>query len=140
MKQNQKPCTKLKKVIDRGKRSKTLSEVKPVENINKNLQSFPEINPVQNKVLFSHKLQDHAYEYQNPFELKENNLSQRNCQNQLSHPGFSRRARMSGEFDSKKDSQPTKFEQRPRIFVKLSFRKFIDLTVVYFSCGSYLGI
>ena len=29
--------------VDRGKRSKTLSEVKPVENINKNLQSFPEI-------------------------------------------------------------------------------------------------
>ena len=28
---------------------------------------------------------------------------------------------MSGEFDSRKDSQPTKFEQRPQIFVKLSF-------------------
>ena len=24
-----------------------------------------------------------------PFELKEDNLSQRNCQNQLSHPGLS---------------------------------------------------
>ena len=35
MKLNQEPCTKLKKVIDKGKRSKTLSEVKPVENINK---------------------------------------------------------------------------------------------------------
>ena len=29
-------------MIDRGKRSKTLSNVKPVENINKNLQSFLE--------------------------------------------------------------------------------------------------
>ena len=29
---------------------------------------------------------------------------------------------MSGEFDSRKDSQSTKFERRPRIFVKLSFR------------------
>ena len=28
--------TRTKKVIDRGERSKTLSEVKPVENINKN--------------------------------------------------------------------------------------------------------
>ena len=37
-------------MINRGKRSKTLSEVKPVENINKNLQSFPEINPVQKEV------------------------------------------------------------------------------------------
>ena len=53
----------MKKVIDRGKRSKTLSEVKSVENISKNLQSFPEISHVQKKVLPSHKLQDHAYEY-----------------------------------------------------------------------------
>ena len=80
---------KLKKVIDRGKRSKTLSEVKPVENINKNLQNFLEISPVEKEVLLSHKLRDHAYEYQNPFKLKEDNLSQRNCQNQLSHPGLS---------------------------------------------------
>ena len=79
----------MKKVIDRGKRSKTLSEVKPVENINKNLQSFLEISPMQKEVLLSHKLRDHVYEYQNPFELKEDNLSHRNCQNQLSHPGLS---------------------------------------------------
>ena len=30
----------MKKVIDREKRGKTLSKVKPVENISKNLQSF----------------------------------------------------------------------------------------------------
>ena len=30
----------MKKVIDRWKKSKTLSEVKPVENKSKNLQSF----------------------------------------------------------------------------------------------------
>ena len=48
---------------DRGKRSKTLSEVKPVKNISKNLQSFLEISPVQKEVLLSHKLRDHAYEY-----------------------------------------------------------------------------
>ena len=63
MKWNQKPCTKTRKVTDRGKRSKTLSEVKPVENIGKNLQSFPEIIPVQKEVLLEHKLRDHAYEY-----------------------------------------------------------------------------
>ena len=45
------------------KTSKTLSEVKPVENISKNLQSFLEISPVQKEVLLSHKLRDHAYEY-----------------------------------------------------------------------------
>ena len=41
----------MKKVIDRGKRSKDLSEVKPVKNILKNLQSFLEICPVQKEVL-----------------------------------------------------------------------------------------
>ena len=52
-----------KKAIDRGKRSKTLSEVKQVENISKNLQSFLEISPVQKEDLPSHKRRDHAYEY-----------------------------------------------------------------------------
>ena len=53
----------MKKVIDRGKRSKVLSEVKPVGNISENLQSFLKISPVQKKVLPLHKLRDHAYEY-----------------------------------------------------------------------------
>ena len=53
----------MKKAINRGKRSNTPSEVKAVENISKNLQSFLEIIPVQKKVLHSHKLRDHAYEY-----------------------------------------------------------------------------
>ena len=51
-------------VIDRGKRSKTLSEVKQVENISRNLQSFLEISSEQKEDLPSHKLRDHAYEYQ----------------------------------------------------------------------------
>ena len=76
-------------MIDTGKRSKTLSEVKLVESISKNLQSFLEISLMQREVLLSHKLRDHAYEYYNPFRLKEDNLSQRNCQNQLSHPSLS---------------------------------------------------
>ena len=61
MKQNKKPLTKIKKVIDRGKRSKTLSEVKPVENISKNLLRFLEISLVQKEVLSTQKLQDCAY-------------------------------------------------------------------------------
>ena len=45
----------------------------------------------------------------------------------------SHRARMSGEFDSRKDSQSTKFEQRPQIFIKLSFRELCNskLTGLY---------
>ena len=34
---------------------------------------------------------------------------------------------MSGEYDSRKDSQSAKFEQRPQIFVKLSFKELCDL-------------
>ena len=51
-------CPKMKKVIDRGKRNKTLSEVKPVKNLSKNLQSFLEISLKQKD-----KLRDHAQEY-----------------------------------------------------------------------------
>ena len=47
-------------MIDRGKRSKTLNEVKPVKNVNKYPQSFLEISPIQKEILPSHKLQDHA--------------------------------------------------------------------------------
>ena len=43
------------------KRSKTLSEVKPLKNISKNPQSFLEVRPMQKEVLTSHKLQDHPY-------------------------------------------------------------------------------
>ena len=39
---------------------------------------------------------------------------------------FSHRARMSGEFDSKKDSHSTKFKGRPRNLVKLSFKELCD--------------
>ena len=60
MKQNKKLCRITKKVINRGKRSKTPSEVKLVENKSKNSQSFLEISPVQKEALLSHKLQDHA--------------------------------------------------------------------------------
>ena len=33
---------------------------------------------------------------------------------------------MLGEFDLRKDLQSAKFEQRPQIFVKLSFRELCD--------------
>ena len=53
----------MKKVIEKGKRSKTLSEVRPVENLSQNLQRFLETSPIQKEVLPSDKLPDHAYEY-----------------------------------------------------------------------------
>ena len=57
-----KTAHKDKDVIEWEKRNKMLSQVKPVENISNNLQSFLEIIPVQKKVLPSNKLQHHAYE------------------------------------------------------------------------------
>ena len=63
MKLNQKSCTKTKEVIDRGKRSKILSKVIPVEKLIKNAQSFLETRPVKEEVHPSHRLEDHAYEY-----------------------------------------------------------------------------
>ena len=65
----------MKKVINRGKRSKTLSEVKPVENMSKNLQNF--LNQLPESI--------------------------------ESSKFVSQRARISGEFDSRKDSQSAKF-------------------------------
>ena len=66
-------------VINRGKRSKTTNEVQAIENINKNPQSFLKINSLQKEVPPLHKLQGHAYKQRDPFELKEDNSSERNC-------------------------------------------------------------
>ena len=41
----------MKKAINTGKKSTTMSEVKPVENVSKNPESFLDISPVQKKVL-----------------------------------------------------------------------------------------
>ena len=60
MKSHQTLCTKKKMIINRGKRSKTPNEVKPVENVSKNPESFVKISPVQKEVPHLHKLQDSA--------------------------------------------------------------------------------
>ena len=52
----------MEKVINRGRRSMTPSEVKPVGNICKNLQSFLEVSLVQKEVIPSQNLQELAYQ------------------------------------------------------------------------------
>ena len=52
----------MKRLIDRGKRSKTLSKIEPFENISKNLKNFLEIRLMQKEALPPNELQDHAYE------------------------------------------------------------------------------
>ena len=44
---------------------------------------------MQKEVSPSHKLQDYTYKKQNPFKMKEDKPSQRNCCNQLCHPNLS---------------------------------------------------
>ena len=51
----------MKKLVDKGKKSKALREVKPVENISKNWQIFLEISPCSRSP--PHKLQDRTYEF-----------------------------------------------------------------------------
>ena len=52
-------CILTKKVADRGKRSKVLlSNIKPVKNISKNLQSFLEIGCLQKEDLSSHRIKE----------------------------------------------------------------------------------
>ena len=95
-----------------------------MEIISKNLQSVLDVSPLQMEVRLSHKLQDHAYEQKNLLELKEDNPSKDKFPESTESSKFaSHRVRMSGEFDSRKDSHSTTLEQRPQIFVKLSFRE-----------------
>ena len=49
-------------MIDREKKSKALSEVKPFENLSKNPLSFLKIGSMQKEVLLLLKLQGHVYE------------------------------------------------------------------------------
>ena len=49
-------------MIEKKEVRKTSNEVRPVENTNKNRQSFPKIRPVEKKVPHSQNLHDHAYE------------------------------------------------------------------------------
>ena len=80
------------------------SEVKPVKNISKNLQSFLEISPVQQEVLLR------------PCIWLLSSLTEKLPESIEPSRFVSHRARMSGELDSRKDLQLTKFEWRPQIF------------------------
>ena len=53
---------KIEEEEGQGRRSKTLNEVKPVENISKNPDNFLDTNPFQKEIPPSHKLEDLAHE------------------------------------------------------------------------------
>ena len=85
-------------MINREKRSKTLNKVKPAKNINKNLQSFLEIAA-------------RLCKYQNPFELNEELTTEKLPESVEPSKFVPHSARMSGEFNSSKDSHSTKFDK-----------------------------
>ena len=78
-------------VIDRIKWSNTPNEVMPVETMNKNPCSFLKISPLQDDVPPSYKLQDQKHE--------------KLLQSIEYFKFVSHEARISWEFDRKKDSQ-----------------------------------
>ena len=88
-----------------------------MENISKNVQSFLKIRPEQKEVYPWHKLWDHAYEYQNPFGLKEDNLSQRNCHNQSSHPALSHTEQECQESSSEGKIRNQQTQQKIKVYV-----------------------
>ena len=106
-------------MIDRGKQSKTLSEVKLIENISENPRNFLEISPIPKKVPPSHKLQHHAHEQPNPFVSKEGNSSQRNCQNWVIQVCLTQSINVWGVHMQQNLNEDLKF-------VKLSFRNLCD--------------
>ena len=63
-------------VINRGKRTKALNEVIQEKKKIRILRVIE--SPVLKEVPSSQKFQDHVYEQENPFELKEDNPSHRN--------------------------------------------------------------
>ena len=112
MKQNQKSFIKTKKVIDRGKRSKRLTEVKRVENISKNPQSFPETRP-KGSLSVTQTIRPcicatESFQIKRRYPLTEKLPGLIELFKFVSH-----RIRMSGEFDSRKDSHSPKFELKP---------------------------
>ena len=98
-------------VIDRGKGSKIQNEVKKVENINKNPQSFLKTSPLQNEVSSSHKLQKLCMSNRILSNYKKvtphREIARTNSSFQVSH-----KTRISGESESKKNSHPTKLGRR----------------------------
>ena len=112
---------------NRGKRSKTLSEVKPVRR--------------RNEVRICRVFWDKFHAEGSSFSAEtarpciwvtilsdewKITLTEKLPESIELSKLISHGARMSGEFNSRKDSYSTKFNWRPQIFVKLSFWKFCD--------------
>lgn len=78
MKQHQNLDQKQRMGINKEMVNREINEVKPIQNRNKNPQSFQGTSHVQ-KVRLLHALLRNACEQQNIFEIKEYNSSKKNC-------------------------------------------------------------
>ena len=75
--------------------------------MNKNLQIFQGASYMQKEAHPSYKLQEHAYEWRNPYKLKEDNPHKEIAEIYQVSEFFSNKVRISAEYDSKKYSYQT---------------------------------
>ena len=76
------------------------------------------------EVFPSHKPPDHAYEQQNLFGLKiDNPLIEKLPEPIESSKFVPNKGRVSGDFDSRKDSHPKKFEPRDHTFMTSTLKR-----------------
>ena len=118
-------------MIDRGKRSKALTEVKPVKNISKNLQSFSRHKSCAKRSPSFTETARLCIWVLESFRIKvRQTLTDKLLESIESSRFVSHRARMSGEFESRKDLQSTKFEWRSRI-LKWAFSMHVFYKNIY---------
>ena len=104
-----------------------MNEIKPVRNINTCPESFLDRSPLQKEVHILHINCKTMHMSNVIFPDYRKITLTKTLQQSLEPSTFvSHRAWMSGEFDSRKDSDLIKFERRPQILVKLSFRELCD--------------
>ena len=78
--------------------------------------------------------------HRNLFKIKKRALTEKLLGLTGSSQFLSHKARISLEFDSRKDSHLTKLRQRPRKLVKLSFKELCDSKISGFRTFDIMGI
>ena len=97
-----------------------LNEIKSIENINQNPQSFQRTSRMQKEVHSSWRLQHRKWKWQNPIKLKEDNPTEKMLKSIEPSKSVPYKAR-TWDIDLRKYWLPTKLQRRPRILIKLSF-------------------
>ena len=92
---------------------------------------FLNLSPVQKEVPLSHNMQDYAYENKILLGQRKITPHRKIARINLVIEVVSYWARMPWQFDLRKDLHPTKFQERPQILVKQSFRDICGSVISY---------